>query len=156
MTNSSAFHVWAIVLLSANMQNVVVNRFRRRSDAEDCLSLLQRAKPAKDYTIMYAPPEKGLEEIMRAIPPQSWAMRDVEGGEKVNQMMCDLYRAIRYHPLPRIRCLLESKLELISESHPEAYGKEVRDMIANQLTRWACQIHELPEIAVLPPDYWNL
>ncbi len=62
----SNFHVWAIILLSADMKNQVVNRFRRRSEAEDCLRLLRRSKPDKGYEIMYAPPENSSMEYTKS------------------------------------------------------------------------------------------
>lgn len=54
----SNFHVWAIVLLSVNMQNKIVNQFRHRSEAEECMRLLRRSNPDKDYEIMYNLPQK--------------------------------------------------------------------------------------------------
>ncbi|MGB3309516.1 MAG: nucleoside triphosphate pyrophosphohydrolase [Nodosilinea sp.] len=54
--NISPFHVWAIVRFLPDMQRVVVNRFRRRSDAEECLRVLRRATADRDYTLLYYPP----------------------------------------------------------------------------------------------------
>jgi predicted house-cleaning noncanonical NTP pyrophosphatase (MazG superfamily) len=54
--NISPFHVWAIVLWLPDMQRAVVNRFRRRSDAEECLRALRRSSPSRDYTLLYYPP----------------------------------------------------------------------------------------------------
>ena len=54
--NISPFHVWAIVRFLPDMQRVVVNRFRRRSDAEECLRVLRRATANRDYTLLYYPP----------------------------------------------------------------------------------------------------
>jgi hypothetical protein len=54
--NISPFHVWAIVRFLPDMQRVVVNRFRRRSDAEECLRVLRRAAAGRDYTLLYYPP----------------------------------------------------------------------------------------------------
>lgn len=64
MVHFSAFHVWAVVLLSPSMQNLVVNRFRRRVEAEECFKVLRRLNPEKRYTVMYAPPEKDLKEFI--------------------------------------------------------------------------------------------
>lgn len=54
--NISPFHVWAIVRWLPDMQRIVVNRFRRRSDAEECLRVLRRSSPRRDYTLLYYPP----------------------------------------------------------------------------------------------------
>jgi len=56
--NSSPFHVWAIVRWLPDMQRAVVNRFRRRSDAEECLRALRRSSPTRDYTLLYYPPSE--------------------------------------------------------------------------------------------------
>ena len=69
--NFSKFHVWAIVLLSTDMQNKVVNKFRRRLEAEECLRLLRRSNPNKTYEIMYAPPEKSLINPVESQPVSS-------------------------------------------------------------------------------------
>jgi hypothetical protein len=66
MMRFSAFHVWAVVLLSSNLQNLVVNRFRRRTDADECFQLLRRSNPDKHYTVLYAPPEKDLQELVES------------------------------------------------------------------------------------------
>jgi predicted house-cleaning noncanonical NTP pyrophosphatase (MazG superfamily) len=52
----SPFHVWAIIRLLPDMQRIVVNRFRRRSDAEECLRVLRRTTPSRNYTLLYYPP----------------------------------------------------------------------------------------------------
>jgi predicted house-cleaning noncanonical NTP pyrophosphatase (MazG superfamily) len=54
--NISPFHVWAIIRWLPDMQRIVVNRFRRRSDAEECLRILRRSHPRRDYTLLYYPP----------------------------------------------------------------------------------------------------
>jgi predicted house-cleaning noncanonical NTP pyrophosphatase (MazG superfamily) len=41
-----------------SMQRVVVNRFRRRSDAEECVRTLRRSVPDGDYTVVYYPPSE--------------------------------------------------------------------------------------------------
>ena len=56
MMSLSPFHIWAIVYLLPNMQRVVVKRFRRRSDAEECLRVLRGMSPDRDYTLLYYPP----------------------------------------------------------------------------------------------------
>ena len=64
MVEFSAFHVWAVVLLLPNMQNLVVNRFRHRPDAKECWQLLRRSNPDRHYIVIYAPPEKDLREFV--------------------------------------------------------------------------------------------
>jgi len=46
--------------LLPQMQRVVVGRFRRRNEAEEFLSLLQRSNPDCDYLIVFDPPEVGV------------------------------------------------------------------------------------------------
>lgn len=150
MTNSNVFHAWAVVLLSTNMQNLIVNRFRRRSDAEGCLRLLQQTGPDKSYTIMYIP----LEKIMKGIPTE-WEMFSPEGNQEVTQMMNEVNASLSEHPLPKVRSLLKTKLKLVAERHPEVYDTAVRSEIKYQLTRWACEVHELSAFT-LSTEYWKL
>lgn len=63
--NSSPFHVWAIVRWLPDMQRAVVNRFRRRSDAEECLRALRRSSPTRDYTLLYYPPGEEFQPMVR-------------------------------------------------------------------------------------------
>lgn len=52
----SQLHVWAIVRLLPNMQRAIVNRFRRRGDAENYIHLLRRYNPDGNFLIMFDPP----------------------------------------------------------------------------------------------------
>jgi hypothetical protein len=54
----SPLHVWAVVRLLPNMQRIVINRFRRRSDAENYLHLLRRYTPGENLIIVFDPPSK--------------------------------------------------------------------------------------------------
>lgn len=150
MTDYSVFHVWAIILLSTNMQNIVVNRFRCRSDAEECLRLLQRTTPNKRYTIMYIP----FENTMKSIPTE-WHMFTSEGDTEVARMMHEVRTALSEHPLPKVRSMLRSRIKLVSKSHPEVYDTAVRESIVYRLTRWACEANELSEFQ-LSSSYWDL
>lgn len=148
--NYSAFHVWSIVLLSTNMQNMIVNRFRRRSDAEECLRLLQRAKPGKSYTLMYI----SLENTMQSIPTE-WHMFTEQGNAKVARMMGEVRAALSEYPLPKVRSMLRSKIDLVAKSHPEVYDTAVRDSIVYRLTNWAREDNEL-SMFELSSSYWDL
>ena len=151
----SPFHVWAIVRLLPNMQRVVVNRFRRRSDGEECLHLLRRSMPNLKYVMLYSPPGQDIGVMMDAIS-QDWEMFSEDGNAEVAKMMQDLRKALNHQPLPKVRALLRSKVEAISQIHPEVYDTDVRNTIEIRLTRWACTVHELPGSFALPTSYWNL
>lgn len=56
----SPLHVWAVVRLLPNMQRVVINRFRRRSDAENYLHLLRRQIYDANLTIVFDPPSNAV------------------------------------------------------------------------------------------------
>lgn len=153
--NANPAHVWAIIRLLPDMQNAVVNRFRRRADAEECLRLLRRSMPNEQYLLIYAPPGLDLGVFMDAIP-QDWAMYHLEGNVAVAKMMQEVRKALRHQPLPQVRILLKTKIENIATLHPEIYDTDVRHTIASRLTTWACQVHELPVLSPLTADYWNL
>ncbi len=52
----SHLNVWAVVRLLPNMQRVVVNRFRRRGDAENYLIILRRYVQDANLIIVFDPP----------------------------------------------------------------------------------------------------
>ncbi|MBW4660397.1 MAG: hypothetical protein KME15_17120 [Drouetiella hepatica Uher 2000/2452] len=56
----SQLHVWAVVRLLPNFQRVVVNRFRRRGDAENYIHLLRRHTPDGNFIIVFDPPSESL------------------------------------------------------------------------------------------------
>jgi hypothetical protein len=153
--SNSRLEVWAIVRQLPDMQNAVVNRFRRRSDAEACLRLLSRSMPNRNYVILYAPPGLDLGALMEAIP-QDWAMSNADGNAAVAKMMRQVQKALSRQPLPKVRALLKTKLAEIADAYPEIYDTEVQSIIIIRLTNWACQVHELPVPSALPTDYWNL
>jgi predicted house-cleaning noncanonical NTP pyrophosphatase (MazG superfamily) len=47
------------------MKPYVINRFRRRSDAEEYLRLLRRTSPDNDYTLLYYPPGETFKPMVR-------------------------------------------------------------------------------------------
>ncbi|MEH2253768.1 hypothetical protein [Nostoc sp.] len=53
MTYLEKLNPWCIIRLQANMQNQVVARFRRRSDAEAHLQVLRRLIPSVSFTLIY-------------------------------------------------------------------------------------------------------
>jgi hypothetical protein len=56
----SPLHVWAIVRLLPNMQRTVINRFRRRGDAENYLRLLRQYTHDTNLTIVFDPPSSAV------------------------------------------------------------------------------------------------
>lgn len=151
----SPFDVWAIVLRLPDMQNTVVSRFRRRSDAEECLRMFRRSMPNQSYVLIYAPDDQDVEVLMNAIP-QDWAMYNREGNAEVAKMMRDVRKALEHQPLPHVRNLLKRKFKAVSDIYPEIYDTDVRSTIAIRLTAWACQVHELPTSSALSSDYWDI
>ncbi|MBD2302703.1 hypothetical protein [Nostoc sp. FACHB-190] len=59
MTYLERLNPWCIVRLLPNMQNQIVARFRRRSDAEAHLQVLRRLIPSAKFTIIF---DVGLEQ----------------------------------------------------------------------------------------------
>ncbi|HEY9908759.1 MAG TPA: hypothetical protein V6D18_14270 [Thermosynechococcaceae cyanobacterium] len=59
----STLYPWCIIRLLPQMQRVVIARFRRRSEAEEFLSLVQRSNPTCSYQILFDPPEKAAIEL---------------------------------------------------------------------------------------------
>ncbi len=53
MTYLEKLSPWCIVRLLPNMQNQVVARFRRRSDAEAHLQVLRRLIPNVNFTLIF-------------------------------------------------------------------------------------------------------
>ncbi|MDZ7957072.1 MAG: hypothetical protein RMY34_04055 [Aulosira sp. DedQUE10] len=53
MTYLEKLSPWCIVRLLPNMQNQIVARFRRRSDAEAHLQVLRRLIPGVSFTIIF-------------------------------------------------------------------------------------------------------
>jgi hypothetical protein len=53
MSYHDQLHPWCITRLLPNMQRAVVQRFRRRNDAEAHLRLLQQMTPAATYAIIF-------------------------------------------------------------------------------------------------------
>lgn len=92
--NISPFHVWAIIRFLPDMQRVVVNRFRRRSEAEECLRVLRRTAPDRDYTLLYYPlgeestfmVRKEFNKLVRDRIPEILQSQQVQFGiEEMNQ-----------------------------------------------------------------------
>jgi hypothetical protein len=153
--STRALYVWAVVHLLPKLQNAVVSRFRRRSEAEECLHLLRRSNPNNRYEVLYAPPDKDLEKLM-AVISNDWLMYGDEGNAAVSRAMQEIYRALSKQPLPAVRSLLKQKVQEVAATHPEVYATDVREAIATQLTTWACQVHDLSPDRILSVDYWDL
>lgn len=54
----SSLHVWVVVRFLPNMQCVVLNRFRRRGDAENYLHVLRRQIYDANLGIVFDPPSR--------------------------------------------------------------------------------------------------
>lgn len=52
----SQLHVWAVVRLLPSLQHVVIERFRRRGDAENYLHILKRYNYDTNLIIVFDPP----------------------------------------------------------------------------------------------------
>ena len=56
MTYSERLNHWAIVRLLPNLQNVIVARFRNRSDADGHLRFLQQHLPQAKFIVIFDDP----------------------------------------------------------------------------------------------------
>jgi hypothetical protein len=55
MTYRNQLSPWCLILLLPKMQRIVIDRFRRRGDAEGHLQVLQRSHPTRNYLIIFDP-----------------------------------------------------------------------------------------------------
>jgi hypothetical protein len=53
MTYFDSLYPWCIIRVLPNLQSVVVARFRRRSDAEAHMQIIQRLIPSVSYKIVF-------------------------------------------------------------------------------------------------------
>jgi hypothetical protein len=53
MTYKNRLNPWCIIRPLPNMQSQIVERFRRRADAEGHLQILKRVIPANSYEIIF-------------------------------------------------------------------------------------------------------
>lgn len=53
MSYQDSLRAWVIYQLLSNCQRLIVERFRRRSEAENYLRVLQRLQPQAKYTIVF-------------------------------------------------------------------------------------------------------
>ncbi|MBE9174642.1 hypothetical protein IQ225_03665 [Synechocystis salina LEGE 06155] len=89
--------------------------------------------------------------------PRDWSMYEPSGNFAVSEMMWEVKAALKNRPLPEVRTLLKAKIELLGKSYGEIYDSEVRNMIEDYLTDWACEVHELNDTwNTLSPSYWSL
>jgi len=59
-------HVWAVVRLLPNMQRAVLNRFRRRGDAENYVYVLRRYLHDARLAIIFDPPSNAIKEAVHS------------------------------------------------------------------------------------------
>lgn len=55
MTYREKLALWCIIQHLPKMQRLVVERFRKRNDASECLKVLRRLNPAHQYEIIFDP-----------------------------------------------------------------------------------------------------
>lgn len=115
--STSPFHVWAILCLLPNMQRTVVNRFRRRSDAEECLRVLRRASPKSDYTLLYYPPSEELEHMLRK--EYNKLIRD-----RIPEILEDQDVQFAVEEMPQAEYCQALRQKLIEEAHEAAAASE--------------------------------
>ena len=82
----------------------------------------------------------------------NWAMYDDEGNAAVEQMMQIVKEALKNQPLPVVRNILHQCMKEVAKQHEEIYDTEVRDIITDEITKWASSACEMK----INPDYWNL
>lgn len=58
MTYRDRLSPWCIIQHLPKMQRLVVDRFRKRNDASECLKVLQRLNPMIRYEIIFDPIEE--------------------------------------------------------------------------------------------------
>jgi predicted house-cleaning noncanonical NTP pyrophosphatase (MazG superfamily) len=150
--NISPFHVWAIVRWLPDMQRVVVNRFRHRSDAEECLRTLRRSSPRRDYTLLYYPPgeeatfmvRKDYNKLVRDFIPDILHKQQVQYG--IEEMPQDEYcQALRNKLIEEAQEAAEAtEANLITEladlwevidATMTAYGIQRNQVLACQMQR---------------------
>lgn len=89
--------------------------------------------------------------------PEGWAMYESEGDFAVTEMMREVKAALKNKPLPEVRTLLKAKIKLVGKTYGEIYDTDVRYMIENYMTRWACEVHDLKNPwNCLSASYWDL
>jgi hypothetical protein len=89
--------------------------------------------------------------------PEDWAMYEPEGDFAVAEMMREVKAALKNQPLPEVRTLLREKIKLVSKTYGEIYDTDVRQMIEDYMTRWACEVHDLKNPwNCLSTSYWDL
>lgn len=88
--------------------------------------------------------------------PEEWEMYEAEGNLAVAEMMAPVRESLKTKSLPEVRQFLKQEIKKVSETYGEVFDSEVRNTIAYRMTRWACQVHELPSCSALYPDYWQL
>lgn len=89
--------------------------------------------------------------------PDDWAMYEPNGNFAVSEMMREVKAALKQKPLPEVRTLLKEKIKIVSKTYGEIYDTDVRYLIADYMTRWACEVHELKNpFNCLSTSYWDL
>jgi hypothetical protein len=84
-------------------------------------------------------------------------MYEPSGNLAVSVMMWEVKATLKNKTLPEVRTLLKAKIELLSKSYGEIYDSEVRNIIEDYLTAWACEVHELNDNwNTLSRSYWRL
>ncbi|MEP0905231.1 nucleoside triphosphate pyrophosphohydrolase [Leptolyngbya subtilissima ST-M1] len=135
-----------------DMQRVVVNRFRRRSDAEECLRVLRRAATGRDYTLLYYPSgeestfmvRKEYNKLVRDRIPEILKSQQVKFGvEEMTQS--DYCQALRQKLIEEAQEAAEAvETNLVTEladlcevidATMDAYGVQRNQVLACQMQR---------------------
>jgi len=58
MRYEELLHPWVIVCQLSSMQSLIVKRFHRRNDADECLKALRRLSPDGEFVVMFDIPAK--------------------------------------------------------------------------------------------------
>ncbi|EKU98261.1 hypothetical protein Lepto7375DRAFT_7525 [Leptolyngbya sp. PCC 7375] len=125
----SPLHVWAIIRLLPKMQRVVVNRFRQRSEAENCLQVLRRSAPQNEYTMAYLPPGEDVANVLIR-KDYNKLVRDripeILESQHVRYAVEEMKQAEYYQALWQ---LLDEKVQLTVKVVDDDLLKELADML---------------------------
>ncbi|MEO0350295.1 MAG: nucleoside triphosphate pyrophosphohydrolase [Cyanobacteria bacterium P01_A01_bin.15] len=125
----SPLHVWAIIRLLPKMRRVVVNRFRKRSEAENCLQLLRRSAPQNDYTMAYLPPG---EEVANVLVRKTYnklvrdRMPEILESQNIRYAVEEMKQAEYYQALWH---LLDEKVQAAVKMVDDDLMKELADIL---------------------------
>lgn len=133
--NISPFHVWAIVRWLPNMQRVIVNRFRRRSEAEEYLRVLRWSSPTRDYTILYDPPSEEMPPMVRK--DHNKLVRD-----RIPEILADQHVRFSVETMSHSEYCRALRLKLVEEAKEAATAPD-KDLITELADLWEVIDHTI-------------